>query len=114
VPFVSGCWKTLADLVGEALVELQSLLPHGLMTNLNAPGRPHLLHHAQTQGKAEIQPDCMADHLSREAVAGIMRRMGVLHPSRMPLSGHSPVNLTMGDARVLSWREDHSILWLDS
>jgi hypothetical protein len=37
----------------------------------------------------------MADHFSRKAVASVARRVGVLHPSHMRLSGHPLVNMTM-------------------
>src|SRR5215207_6617293 len=65
------------------------------MTGLDATGGQHLLAPAQAQGKPKVQPDGVADRFSREAVASVARRMGVLHPSPMPLSGHSPVNLTV-------------------
>ena len=99
VPFVSGRRKTAADLVGEALPELHRPLPHRLMTDLDASGGEHLLDHAQAQGKPEIQPDGIADHLSREAVAGVARVAGRVHPSPMPASRHSTVNLTVPTGR---------------
>ena len=37
----------------------------------------------------------MADHFSREAVANVTRITSKLHPSHMPRTGHSLVNLTM-------------------
>jgi hypothetical protein len=95
VPFVSRCGKSVADPAGKALAELQGPLPDGLVTDLDASGSQHLLDHAQAQGKPKVQPDGVADHFSREAVASVARRMGVLHPSPMPLSGHSAVNLTV-------------------
>ena len=41
------------------------------MADLDAPGRQHLLDHAQTERKSEVQPDGMADDFSREAMTGI-------------------------------------------
>ena len=73
VPLVSWRRKTSADLVGEALAELHRPLPHRLMTDVDASGCQHLLDHAQAQGKPEIEPDGMADQVSREAVAGVAR-----------------------------------------
>jgi len=71
VPFVSSDWKTAADLVGEALAELQRPLPHHLVADQDASGREHLLHHPQAQGKLEVEPDRMADRFSWEAVSGV-------------------------------------------
>jgi hypothetical protein len=73
VPFVPGRGQTPPDLVGIALPELQRPLPHGLVADLDASCREHLLYHAQTERKPKIKPDDMADHLSWEAVAGIAR-----------------------------------------
>jgi hypothetical protein len=95
VPFVSRCGKSAVDLAGKALAELQGPLPHRFMTDLDASGGQHLLDHRQAQGKPKVQPDGITDHFSREAVASVARRTGVLHPSPMPPSGHSPVNLTV-------------------
>jgi hypothetical protein len=58
-------------------------------------GRQHLLDHANTQGISEVQPNSVADHLSREAVAGVARMTDVLHPFPMPRSSHPSVNLTV-------------------
>jgi len=71
VPFVARTGQPAADLVGEALAELARPLPHGLMAHEDAAGRQHLLHHAQAQGKAEVEPDGVADDLAWKAVAGI-------------------------------------------
>jgi hypothetical protein len=49
------------------------------MADLNASCREHLLDHAQAQGKAEVQPDGVADDLGRKAVAGIARITGRFH-----------------------------------
>ena len=46
VPLVSGCRKTPADLVGEALAEFQRPLPHGLMADHDASCGENLLDHA--------------------------------------------------------------------
>jgi hypothetical protein len=95
VPFVSGYGKTPADLLGEALAELQRPLPDRLVADRDASGGEHLLDHAQAERKPKVQPDGIAYHLSRKAVAGIARMTGVLHPSHMPRSSHPPVNLTV-------------------
>ena len=95
VPFFPGCWKTLADLVGKAVAELQRPLSHRLTTDQDPSGGQHLLHHAQAQWKPEVQPYDVADHLSRKAVAGVTRVTGVLSPSSIALCGHPPVNLTV-------------------
>jgi hypothetical protein len=55
------------------LPELQRPLPHGLVADLDASCREHLLHHPEAERKPEVESDGMADHLSWEAVAGIAR-----------------------------------------
>ena len=95
VPFVTGCGQMPADLIGKALAKFQRPLPHSLMTDQDPAGREHLLDHAQTQWKPEVQPDGVADHFSREAVASIAGMAKRCHPSRMPRSGHLRVNLTV-------------------
>jgi len=80
MPFVSGC-RTTADLVSKILTELQRLLPHGLITDLDTSGRQHLLDHAQAKREPEVQPNGVADHLSRKAVAGVARGTDRFHPS---------------------------------
>ena len=95
MPFVSRCGQMPADLVGEILAKLQRPLPHCLMADQDASGREHLLDHAEAERETEVQPNSMADHFSREAVANVTRMTGRLHPSHMPWSGHSLVNLTM-------------------
>lgn len=49
MPFIPGCWKTAADLVGEVLAELQRPLPHRLMADQEAAGREHFLHHPEAE-----------------------------------------------------------------
>ncbi len=87
VPLVTKCGQTPADPFGKALAELHRPLPHRLMADQDASRGEHLLHHAEAQGKAEVEPDGMADHLSRKAVAGITRGTDRLHPSRIARSG---------------------------
>jgi hypothetical protein len=95
MPFVSMRLKTFADLVGRVLAELEGLLTHGLMAHLNPAGGQHLLHHAQAEGKPEVQPDGIADHVSPEAMADITTMTGRFHTSSMPASHYPEVNLTM-------------------
>ena len=95
MPLVAGCRKTAADPVRKALAELQRPLPDRLMADQDAPGGEHLLDHAQAEREPEVEPDGMADHLSRKAMTGIARMTGLLHPSYMPQFGHPPVNLTV-------------------
>lgn len=87
VPLVSNSWKTTMDLVSKALTELQEPLPDGLMADQDAGGGQHLLDHAQAERKSEIQPDGIADHFSRKAVAGTAGMTGLLHPSATPALG---------------------------
>ena len=43
----------------------------------------HLLDHAQAEGKAKVDPDRLADDLSRETVAGIAGEGRHCHPVRL-------------------------------
>jgi hypothetical protein len=95
VPLVSRSGKAPADQIGKALPELQGPLPHGRMTDLNAAGGEHLLHHAQAEWKAEIQSNSVTDHFGGKTVAGIARMARRFHPSRMAPCSHLPVNLTV-------------------
>jgi hypothetical protein len=71
MPLVAGPGQAPPDDIGGLLAELQAPLPDRLMADLDAPEREHLLHHAQAQRKAKVQPDRVADQLWREAVAGV-------------------------------------------
>jgi hypothetical protein len=94
-PFVSRCGQALADLIGHTPAKLQRPLLQGLMADQNPSGCQHLLDYARAQGKPKVQPDGMAGHLSRKAVAGIARLACRVHPSRMALGGHHRINLTI-------------------
>src|SRR5919206_1813742 len=104
VPLVSRTGQPTPDLVGEVLAELARPLAHGLMADEDAAGGQHLFDHAQAQGKAEIEPDCVADDLGWEAMTGIAVTGGCRHPARLPAAqpGSKPLaaNLTV-PVRVL-------------
>jgi hypothetical protein len=68
-----------AELNGKALPDLQSPPLDGLMADFDPAGGEHLLDYAQAEPKSEVQPHGMADHLSRNAVAGLTR-MAALPP----------------------------------
>src|SRR5690349_25045788 len=101
VPLVVVPGPPPTDDVGELLAKLQTPLPDRLMADLNAPEGQHLLDHPKAQGKAEVQPDGVADPFRREAVAGVeglgrarhgrlipdLRRSG--NPPRRQLDGAS-------------------------
>src|SRR5215217_1469368 len=77
VPRVSSMRQSTADLIGDALAELEAPLPpidllrNPIMADCNAASGQDLVHMAQAQGEAEIEPDRIADDLGREAVTGI-------------------------------------------
>ena len=79
--------------LAELLAEFARPLSHGLVADDDAPFRQHLLHHAQTEREAEIQPNGMADDLGREPVAGVAGAGGCCHPSRLsvPVRPGKPV-----------------------
>src|SRR3982751_226845 len=56
------------------------------MAHVDAAGGQHLLHHAQAQGKAEVEPDRVADDLAWKAVAGIRGLGGGGHAGPLPVS----------------------------
>ena len=79
VPFIatSGCTPT--DPLGECLSELHPPLAHRLVGYANPASCQHLLDHAKAQRKSEIQPNGVADHLGRKAMATIERVTGDRH-----------------------------------
>ena len=84
VPFISRARQPAADLVGERLAELQRPLLYRLVADHDAARGQQFVHHAQAQGKAEVEPDGVADDLGREPVAGIAGTSGRGHPVRLP------------------------------
>jgi hypothetical protein len=83
MPFVARPRQAPTDLVGELLAEFARPLPHGLVADDDAPGGQQLLHHAQTEREAEIQPDGVADDLGWEPIAGVADASGNRHPTRL-------------------------------
>jgi hypothetical protein len=71
VPTITGSWRSSADAVGILPTKLLGPTTNSFVTDLNPAGGEHLLDHAQAQRKAVVEPDCKADHLGRETVAGI-------------------------------------------
>src|SRR6201994_4587900 len=83
MPFVAGPRKPTTDLVGKLLAELARPLSDGFVADDHAAGRQQLLHHAQPERKAEIEPDSMADDLGREPIPGVAGANGRRHPTRL-------------------------------
>src|SRR5437763_8017130 len=83
MPFVANPGKAATDLVGKQLAELARPLSDGFVADDNAAGRQQLLHHAQPEREAEIQPDGMADDLGREAIPGVAGASRCPHPTRL-------------------------------
>jgi len=73
-----------ADLIGEALAELQRPLAHGFMADDDATCGQQFVHHPQTERKSEVEPNGVADDLSREMVAGVAGITGVVIPPAYP------------------------------
>jgi len=84
VPLVSSRGQPAPDLVRKALAELQPPLPHGFVADDDAACGEQLIHIAQAQGKAEVEPNGVADDLGREAMAGVAGSGGRCHPVRLP------------------------------
>jgi hypothetical protein len=83
MPFVANPRKAATDLVGKRLAELARPLSDGFVADDDAAGRQQLLHHAQPERKAEIQPHGMADDLGREPIPGIAGARRCPHPTRL-------------------------------
>src|SRR6516165_10156796 len=75
--------KAATDLIGEPLAELARPLPHGFVADNDAARGQQLLHHAQPEREAEVQPDGMADDFGWEAIAGVAGTSGCRHPTRL-------------------------------
>ena len=83
MPFVANPGKAATDLIGKPLAELARPLPHGFMADDDAARGQQLLHHAQPEREAEVEPDGMADDLGREAIPGVAGASGRRHPTRL-------------------------------
>jgi hypothetical protein len=82
MPFVAASRRALADLSG-CLAELLPPLAHGLVGHANPARRQHFFDHAKAQGKPEIEPNRMADHLRRKTMALVERVAGCRHGGRI-------------------------------
>src|SRR5829696_192034 len=86
------------------------------MAHVEAAGGQHLFDHAQAQGKAEVEPDRVADDLAWKAVAGIGGLGCGCHAGHLPvppfpakprpkLTVPSPPSATLRPpGRTSSWR----------
>jgi len=83
MPFVANPGKATTDLIGELLAEFARPLPHGFVADDDAAGGEQLLHHAETEQEAEIQPHGMADDLGREPIPGVAGTSECRHPNRL-------------------------------
>src|SRR5438093_2811290 len=84
VPLVATARRSPTDPVGEFPAEFEAPLPDRLVRHRDAAGGQHLLDHAQAQREPKIQPDRVADDLSRVAMAGVNRVSRRPHPARLP------------------------------
>src|SRR5262249_40462457 len=83
MPFIARSRKAPTDLVGELLTEFARPLSYSFMADDDAAGGQRLLHHAQTEREAEIQPHGMADDLGREPIPAVAGASGGRHPTRL-------------------------------
>jgi hypothetical protein len=83
MPFVADPRKATTDPVGELLTELARSLSYSFMTDDDATGGQQLLHHAEAEREAEIQPDAVADDLGREPIPGVAGASACRHPTRL-------------------------------
>ena len=85
MPFVAASRRRLANLIGKRFAELPPPLPHGFVGHANSALRQHFLDHAKAQGKPEIEPNGIADHFRRKAMAAIRRVTGSCRLTACPL-----------------------------
>src|ERR1700731_752638 len=92
MPLVANPGQAATNLVGEALAELARPLPHGFVADHDAARGQQLLHHAQPERKAEIQPHGMADDLGWKPMALVAGASGGRHSTRLsaPVSQRNP------------------------
>jgi hypothetical protein len=68
VPFVPRLRASTMELVRILLTELAAPLPDGFIGHDHPTGEQEFLHIAIAETKAEVEPDTMANDLSRETV----------------------------------------------
>jgi hypothetical protein len=68
VPLVAGLGPSMPELIGILLAELVAPLPNRFVSHRDATGEEELFHVAIAEAKPEIEPDCVADDLGREAM----------------------------------------------
>jgi hypothetical protein len=87
-------------IISKPLAELQRPLPRYPVAHLDALSSEHLLDYAQIKREPEVQPDGMADHLSREAVASVTSVTIWSRHLTVPTSHHLSVKLTCRGAHA--------------
>jgi hypothetical protein len=104
MPFVANPRKSATDLVGKLLAELARPLSDGFVADNNSAGRQQLLHHAQPEREAEIQPHGMSDDLGREPIPSVAGASGWPHPIRLltPICLRKRGNARQVDGAVLT------------
>src|SRR4051812_12848993 len=100
---VPGPGQPAPDPVGDALPKLEAPLAHRLMADDDAARGQDLVHVAQAQGEAEVEPHRVADDLGREAIAGVAGVVGAggrRHLARLPdpIGPGKPVGHQLDDA----------------
>ena len=68
VPFVARSGTPATELIGIRLPELPAPLPDGFIRHDDPTGEQEFFHIAVAEAEAEIEPDAMADDLSRETM----------------------------------------------
>jgi len=76
MPLVACGRQPAPDLVGKALPQLQRPLQHGLVADDDAAHGQQFVHYPQARREAEVEPDGVAEDLSREAAAGVAGNSG--------------------------------------
>ena len=89
VPLVASNRQPAADLVGKHLPKLQCPLAYGLLADDDTARGQHLIDHPQAQREAEIEPNCVADDLRREAIPGVTPARSYGHSARLLWHQHT-------------------------
>jgi hypothetical protein len=102
MPFIATNRRAAADPFGEFPTELLGPAANGFMADDDPARGQHFLDHPQAQREPKIEPNRIADHLGREAMAAIKRiTMDLLSAKLSPIDsgeitfvGRSPVTIS--------------------
>src|SRR6266849_2814540 len=75
VPLIVRCRSPAPEVARDSRSKLQHPSTDGLVTDLQPALRQQILDITEAQGEAQVEPDRVADHNWRKAVAGVRHRL---------------------------------------